>query len=280
MLKLLQFDAVSSLLTLPLYQSYDIVRDYDDVIIGQLYGHLHSDEFRVGLSDSAVNTTMIPAMKSPLLLAGSVTPLHGNDPSIRLVKYGPGSDAKYRLFDYESFKYDIGSGNHWSKLYAFSSAYGVYSDIAKEKGLSSEAFAALVESMDDLAGKESPVMEQYRSFMLSGADGDEGKSSKGSNVQCNATCRDEVICTFISATRPGYDNCLLERAPAWSQNGRAILGLAGAVVFAAMLVSFVVVRRKRKSKRDDYETASSVGDDVQHEPIDRADTNTGDQEMI
>ena len=117
-------------MALCLYFSYEIVKEFDDVIIAQLYGHLHSDEFRVGIADeseSMANISMLPTMNTPLLLAGSITPLHGNNPSIRLVKYGQkigdGSSTdntgKYGMLDYESHRYSLGAENEWSKLYTF-----------------------------------------------------------------------------------------------------------------------------------------------------------------
>ncbi|KAL7530139.1 hypothetical protein ACHAXR_003328 [Thalassiosira sp. AJA248-18] len=262
---------------------YEIVKEFDGVVIGQLFGHLHSDEFRVGLAEESDSKamSMIPSMNTPLLLAPSITPLHGNDPSFRLVKYGRrgGVDGKpqngnYRLLDYDTHRFSIGTGNDWSTLYTFSEAYSVASDIIKDEGLSSQAFQTIVESMEDnYWGGESPLLETYRSFMLSGADGDGSSSSKGANVGCDPTCRDEALCTFQSATRLGYDNCLLERQQVWIRNGRSIFGLVGVALFATALLFFVVVRC-RKGKRDNYESTPSVTDNRNLE-IDETD-----EEMI
>ena len=252
------------------------------MIIAQLFGHLHSDEFRVGLadeSDSTANLSMIPSMNTPLLLGPSVTPLHGNDPSFRIVKYGRGGggsgtqDMKYRLLDYDSHRCSIGTDNHWSKLYTFSEAYDMASDVIKEEGLTSEVFRTIVKSMEDKRGKESPVLTSYRSLMLSGADGD-SHDKRGVNFGCDSKCRDEFLCTFQSATRPGYDNCLLERKHAW-RNGRSIFGLVGAVVFATALIFLVIVRWRKKRRRDHYESTPSVTDGNKDSEIDAKD-----QEMM
>jgi hypothetical protein len=122
------------------YTSYDIVQEYDEIIIGQLFGHLHTDEFRVGgiFAETDNNTSKdndgngdilsIPSsISTPLLLGASVSPLHGNDPSFRLVMYdaagGGKKNAHHRLVDYESHAYSL-STRSWSKLYTFSEAYG------------------------------------------------------------------------------------------------------------------------------------------------------------
>lgn len=263
---------------------YDIVKEFDEVIIGQLFGHLHSDEFRVGLNEDG-DLSMIPTMNTPLLLGPSITPLHGNDPSIRLVKYGRLSgdgktqNGKYRLLDYDSYRYPIGSetGRSWSKLYTFSEAYDVASTVIQDEGLSSEVFKTIAEAMEDIKGKESTLMESYRSFMLSGADGDVAtSSSKGANVECDLTCRNEMMCTFYSATRGGYDRCLLERKQVWTTNGRSIFGLVGAVVFATVMISLFVIKRCRKRRaREDYESTPSVTGNVRND-----DDVEKDQEMI
>lgn len=263
--------------------SYKIVKEFDDLIIGQLYGHLHSDEFRVGRVEETTDSTsnsnaMIPSMSTPILLSGSITPLHGNDPSIRVVKYGRRGDAdnesqneKIRLLDYDSHRFSLNK-NSWSKLYTFSEAYSVASDLIKEEGLSSKVYHTIVESMEDERGRETLLLESYRSYMLSGADGDITSSFRGANIHCNVKCRDEMMCTFQSATRAGYDNCLLERKQEWVRRGRSIFGLVGAAVFASVMIAFLVVRCKKKSKRKDYRSTPSVIGNEQGEEK--------DQEMI
>lgn len=281
--------------------SYEIAKEFDGVIVAQLFGHLHSDEFRVGLADegsvtSGTNFSMIPSMNTPILLGPSITPLHGNDPSIRLVKYDRGGRAdassgtddggKYRLHDYDSHRFSIGAAEkHWSKLYTFSDAYSVALDavkkdgnLVKEDGLTSRAFRSIVNSMEDRKGKESPVLQLYRSFMRSGADGDE-KSKSGANVKCDSKCRDELLCTFTSATRSGYDDCILERFErkhSWMKNGRSIFGLVGATLFAMVAITFVIVRCRKRRRRDTYESTPSVtgnGHDAEND-------EANDQEMI
>lgn len=255
---------------------YEIVKEFDNLITAQLFGHLHSDEFRVGLaddesssSDTTANYSMIPSMTTPILLGPSITPLHGNDPSFRLVKYDRGGSekdhGKYRILDYDSNRFSFGTGN-WSKLYTFSEAYGAASDVIKEEGLSSKAFRTIVKSMKDKRGKESPTMKIYRSLMQSGADGDLS-GTRGPNVKCDSQCRDEYICTFQSATRSGYDNCVLERKHSWTKDGRSIFGLVGAVVFGIAIVAFGIARCRRRRKRNDYESTPSVTGNGQNDEI-------------
>ena len=259
--------------------SYELVKEFDEVITAQLFGHLHTDEFRVGLADegsaSMTNISLIPSMTTPILLGPSITPLHGNDPSIRLVKYGSRSDTdnpQYKLLDCDSHSFSMGVENQWSKLYTFSEAYSIASNQIKENGLSSEVFRTIVQSMEDEGGKESPLLESYRFYKQSGAAGNE----------CDSQCRDELLCIFQSATSSGYENCLLQRSHSWTMSptpGRNILGIFTSAIFFIVALSFGIVRYSRRRKRRSYHAAPSVGgDDVQKEGVE--ETGAKDQEMI
>lgn len=122
--------------------------------------------------------------------------------------------------------------------------------------------------MEDKRGKESPALKLYRSLLQSGADGDDSGNGRGANTKCNSTCRDEFQCTFQSATTAGYNNCLLERKQTWSDSGRSIFGLVGAMLFGIVAVAFVVIRLIKKSRRDDYESTPSVSGNVEIEEVD------------
>lgn len=290
----------------PSYPSYDIVQEYDEIIIGQLFGHLHTDEFRVGgiFAETEYNTSKdndgnedilsIPSsISTPLLLGASVSPLHGNDPSFRLVMYdaagGGKKNAHHRLVDYESHAYSL-STRSWSKLYTFSEAYGdvLSSDILKKEGLSSTVFRTVGQSMeDDITGEgennnkptkkeESSTLKQYRTYMLSGAEGD--AFNRGANVDCDSACRDEFVCTLQSATRAGYDNCLLgkkesRRADLMAKE-EGMIGLVVAGIVVIVVMSIAIVRcRKRQCLRASYDSPPSI-----HE--EEAGIDLKDKEMI
>ncbi|KAL7549140.1 hypothetical protein ACHAWF_012409 [Thalassiosira exigua] len=254
---------------------YEIVGEFDDIIIGQLFGHLHSDEFRVGPAEQVNSTdtiSMIPPLNTPLLLGPSVTPLHGNDPSIRVVEYGRrgGSETQggaYRLLDYESHRYTISGYSRWSKLYTFSEAYSSASDVIHDEGLSANAFRAIIESMKDYRGRESRTLKLYRSLLLSGANGkvnDSGSPGRGANIGCDSTCRDDFMCTLQSATSLGYENCLGTMSPHWTTDGKSIFGLVAATIFLAVAIVFGIVRFRKQKRREQYESTPSVGESVQN----------------
>lgn len=273
------------------------MKEFDDVVVAQLFGHLHSDEFRVGLASSSYDDeggdgemigediSLIPALSTPILLGPSVTPLHGNYPSFRIVRYDRGgrrggttTDAEggYRIVDYDSYSYSMigkeGDGG-WSKLYTFSDVYGdVASDVIEEEGLSSRTFRTIVGAMEDERwGGESPTLKAYRELKLSGAKIEVNQF--GASGTCDSKCRDDYMCIFMSATTSGYDRCMLERGETWYRVGGGRLGVVAGVLFAIMIIGFAFVRCRRmgRDKRKHYSSAPSVHDEAKDDGIDSQD---------
>ena len=287
------------------------MKEFDDVVMAQLFGHLHSDEFRVGLVDEGgaddggiiggSNVTSMPAaLSTPLLLGPSVTPLHGNDPSFRIVRYDRGGGrrggnnattddddggggGRYRIIDYDSYAHSMVAGGGkdedgggvggWSKLYTFSEVYGdVTSGVLEEEGLSSGALRAIVGAMEDGrrwgGGGESPTLKAYRSFKLSGAR--KAENQFGDAGTCDSRCRDDYMCVFGSTTAAGYDACMLERGgETWYRVWGDARAIATGVLFAVAIVGIAFrCRRIRRGKREHYDSAPSVHEDVKDDGID------------
>ena len=254
---------------------YDIVKEYDDVIMAQLYGHLHTDEFRVGGlasyedeikagGNDDTGTAYIPNMQSAILLGPSVTPLHGNDPSFRIFRYDQRGDVKeYQLVDYDSHVYSMTTNDNgnagWSKLYTFSDSYG---DVALEpiekEGLSSNTFRAIVMAMEHPSPWWSigEKLETYRSYKLSGAENDANQF--GAHGECNRECRTDYYCIFQSATTTAYDHCMLERRTMiQTQEKSVIVGVLLSIVI--VVCAFAKCRRMRRNTiRKNYEFTPSV----------------------
>ncbi|KAL7514108.1 hypothetical protein ACHAXN_011335 [Cyclotella atomus] len=243
---------------------YTLIEEFDDVVIAQLFGHLHSDEFRVGdLSMTQMNsdteTQMIPSLSSPLLLGPSVTPIHGNHPAFRLVKYGAVggnkkyNDGRFKLLDYESYSYLMNTNQTWEKLYTFSDLYASNYNI--EEGLSSKTMRSIVKSMENtIHRQESATFSSFRAFVKSGAS---GSQYAGFGVACDEQCKEEWICTIISATRNGFDNCLVSRRDS-REKAKGLLVIAMFAIVGAVAAFTFVIRQRRASKRSCYEETPSV----------------------
>ena len=233
---------------------YEIIGEFDDVIIGQLFGHLHSDEFRVGTGTSGIPSSL----STPLLLAGSLTPIHGNNPSFRKVFYdGDAADdsGSYKLLDYESHRYSKTDNNtgDWSKLYTFSETYGTAIEEIKTEGLSANVFRSLLRSMDDEEGNMSPAMNSFLSLVNSGSDGD--IEADLTFAECDANCRAEWLCVLSGTTTVfQYNKCLLQKR----RSNKHMIGIAGAALFAAALLFIMLVRSWRRRNKNQYESPASV----------------------
>ncbi len=232
---------------------YDIIKEFDDVIIGQLFGHLHSDEFRVGAGTSGIPSSL----STPLLLAGSLTPIHGNNPSFRKVFYegGTADENQYKLLDYESHRLSMSGSNtgDWSQLYTFSETYGTFTKEIKTEGLSANVFRSLLRSMEEKHGNLSPALNSFLLLKDSGSAGD--VESSHTDDDCDADCQAEWLCTLSgTTTTKQYNNCLQQkRGPS-----KHIIGIAGAAMFAAAFLFIMVVRLKKKRARDQYESTASI----------------------
>lgn len=240
---------------------YAIVHEFDDIIAGQLFGHLHTDEFRVGLGQSAIPFSL----STPLLLTGSLTPLHGNNPSFRKVFFGGKDDTvllnesiKYRLLDYESHRYPMSEEGEWTKLYTFSETYVNASDEIKRDGLSANVFRSILQSMKDEQGDS---LQSFLSLVSSGSDGYVESSRAG--VGCDEECRSEWICTLSGTTTVSqYNKCLSQKKREYC---RHMIGIAGATLFAIASLYITAAKLRRRRIRELYESTSSVDGTVEME---------------
>lgn len=110
---------------------HSILSRYSDVISAQLFGHLHSDEFRVPSTGSGV----------PLLISSSVTPVYRNNPSFRIVTYDRRSGT---IIDTSTMFLSIRQPEKgWALLYTFRSTYDV-------PNLTTKSLKAIVSRMEQL----------------------------------------------------------------------------------------------------------------------------------
>ncbi|KAF7284584.1 cyclic GMP-AMP phosphodiesterase SMPDL3A-like [Rhynchophorus ferrugineus] len=102
----------------------EVVRNYSDIIVGQFFGHLHSDTFRIMMDNKgkAISWAMI---------APSITPKRNhmgpNNPGLRLYKFNKDTG---QIFDYTQFYLDLSQTNakprlEWLVEYNFTSYYGI-----------------------------------------------------------------------------------------------------------------------------------------------------------
>jgi len=102
-----------------------LIDTYSDIVVAQLFGHLHSNEFRVLPSkQSKSDNLLLP----PLFITSALTPIYGNNPSFRIVTY---NTQDFTILDYETFYINVQQSNQttttaqWQKLSTFRQSFHV-----------------------------------------------------------------------------------------------------------------------------------------------------------
>jgi sphingomyelin phosphodiesterase acid-like 3 len=166
-----------------------IVEQYDDVIIGQLYGHLHTDEFRVQLKpiekvESRVNVVNgIPVTFG--MIGSSISPVFSNNAAYREFMLSKDLD-KYKIGGYKQYYMDIFNSNKLSKeVWAFEYDYNV---AYNQNGMDAKSMYNLIQSMS--ANPELLTDYIRRQEALYTPD------------------RYKFFCEFSHLTRESYETCM------------------------------------------------------------------------
>ncbi|XP_042895174.1 acid sphingomyelinase-like phosphodiesterase 3b isoform X1 [Parasteatoda tepidariorum] len=175
----------------------DILHQYTEIIIGQMYGHFHLDFFQLFQFNTG-------SFKSSSILASSVTPWHSIDefsttlpvnPSFKLMNY---SDSDFSLLDFEQFYMNLSKvnslkethldpGHLYEPLYQFTTFYGV-SDLSTN---------SLVKVYENLKKNDNRFQDF---FLLLTA----GKHS----AECGRDCKIAQLCAMSGTSNEEYDQCM------------------------------------------------------------------------
>lgn len=165
----------------------DLLERYQHIVVGQLFGHTHSDQFKVYTrkNGDAVGVA---------LLAPSVTPYNGRNPSFRLFSYKkaliePPVSAK--LLNYCNYLLNLTSANkaknssEWILGYCAKEQYGLASMEPKEW----QKLAIGLRDNDVLWEKFAKNFRAQRPW------------------KCNSACRVEHVCYTMSSTFYDFQTC-------------------------------------------------------------------------
>ncbi|KAK9506966.1 hypothetical protein O3M35_008805 [Rhynocoris fuscipes] len=107
-----------------------LIRSYSNIIVGQFFGHLHSDTFRVVYNDMGrpVNWMLLAPAVSPKRTASGP-----NNPGVRLYKF---ETSNGQVLDYTQYYLDLNNANQrdsadWQQEYDLTSYYGLTEVTAK-----------------------------------------------------------------------------------------------------------------------------------------------------
>lgn len=251
--------------------------DYIFVIAGEFFGHLHSDEFRFIVSPPTIIETNDSSSEAasanisddlskteslhwwPMLLASSVSPMYGSNPSYRFVSYDHETGS---LLDYDTYYLNlVDSSNEddvdveeWKKGPSFCDSFDL-------KDMSRFSLQSLVQSLNHSLGEPNSLLWQsliHRQHVFG--------SNEGTSCQ-DIPCRRAWICTFTTVTSAEYANCLDAAGASatevffarMSPKKRLIVGVA--VVGVAILGLFLFLCRvgPRYLRRRHYQQQSLDG---------------------
>ncbi|XP_055937861.1 acid sphingomyelinase-like phosphodiesterase 3b [Argiope bruennichi] len=243
---------------LPHLESYlKILLNYSQVIVGQLYGHLHVDMFQVYQYNTGV-------FKGSSLLASSVTPWHSNkqdnvsipvNPSVRLIHY---SRTDARLLEFDQYYLNLTKANNMSEtpkentnvyelLYSFAKFYGV-------PDLSTESLVQVYETLK----RNKTVFDSFFTFL----------SAAERTVDCDSDCEVAQLCSISCSSNQEYDMCFKSSdynysttpiPPHKSKESVIIYVSICLVTFGFILLLFIVIKKFWiSSGRSEYSQFSSI----------------------
>lgn len=144
------------------HQYLEIVQDpaVSHVIAAQLFGHTHSDEFRI--------LPEVTGDGGPLLVAGSLSPIYGSIPSFHVVEYSASSG---RLLDITMYSTTLSSitsdGISWSHTYQMTD-HAVLRSFREQTGyLTNEAYLQFARSMITSATEWSTYTQWFSTSLQS-----------------------------------------------------------------------------------------------------------------
>jgi sphingomyelin phosphodiesterase acid-like 3 len=198
---------------------FSILKNYREIVLGQLFGHLHSGEFRL------LHHPQEKTIQYPMLLSSALTPIYGANPSFRVVQYKEDSGL---ILDYDTYYLDLVSQEpNWSQIKSFRESFQV-------PDMSTSSLETILQNL-----MSNPQNASLWDVFLS-------RKSAHSTIPetCDEECRYDWICTFQSITKNDYNDCVREATttslwddvprPAWNI---VLVGLLFAVVGAVLLVA-------------------------------------------
>ncbi|GMF28157.1 unnamed protein product [Phytophthora lilii] len=213
-----------------------IVGQYADIIKAQLFGHVHSIEFRLPLSGSQIalfkqNGVTVDeedyedmSELVPLFMTAAISPIFLNNPAFMIWDF----DAiTYDLLDFTVYGSNISSENQamdWNLLFQASTEYGTSS-------LNTSEITSFVER----AAGNAELLEQYYY---------NSKAQSRLQPSCvDAACQAEWLCSlYWWSTTTDYEACVVSTKAAKSKGSSAIQVLvsssAGSLLVASVATIF------------------------------------------
>ncbi|KAK9701967.1 Acid sphingomyelin phosphodiesterase C-terminal region [Popillia japonica] len=184
----------------------ELVQRYSSVIVGQFFGHLHSDSFRV-----IYNKRGRPV--SWAMLAPAVTPRQtpdgSNNPGLRLYRFNKNTG---HILDYTQYYLDLPTANlnsksepEWVVEYNFTSYYGI-------SNITPLALHNLADKLT-LANDQSTFAKYFRANSVKMYNNPQGN--------CDANCAHTHYCAITRVDYEEHEQCLKTAASALASSSTA-----------------------------------------------------------
>jgi sphingomyelin phosphodiesterase acid-like 3 len=224
--------------------------DYPGLVKGHLYGHLHSDEFRIPVWNNTDDDKVV------LWLAPSITPVYGSNPSIRLAHYESDTGV---LLDYDTYYLDLKRSDtdsiaEWMESSSFRDSYRV-------PDLSRTSIERIVTELSEMPS--SPLWKVLLSRQHVYAD-DDAATEEG----CGQICQKEWLCMFRTTTKAEYSECLVAEQASSSSTSGGDIGLIVVAILVLAVIGGVVLNMGgpiRFLKRLGYQATISVDEDEDYD---------------
>uniref|UniRef100_A0A914E8U7 Sphingomyelin phosphodiesterase n=1 Tax=Acrobeloides nanus TaxID=290746 RepID=A0A914E8U7_9BILA len=165
---------------------YNAVNRFEDTIVGQFFGHTHSEQYYMTYADPEDHTSR---PTSVIFSAPSATPYSRYNPGYRIYTIdGNYTGSTYQVLDFEEWYFNLtahGNDNHttWEQLFASAkTAYGL-------KNMSAYEWNNLAERMRN---NDTLFQTYLRNFYRR-------DDVKRPDLVCNATCKADYICNIRKA---------------------------------------------------------------------------------
>ncbi|XP_044756702.1 acid sphingomyelinase-like phosphodiesterase 3b isoform X2 [Coccinella septempunctata] len=170
----------------------ELIRKYSELIVGQFFGHLHSDTFRVIYNERGHPTSW--AMLAPALTPRRLTD-GPNNPGIRLYKYNQNTG---QILDYTQYYLDLSAAkehNHaeWAVEYNFSTHYMI-------NNITPLALHNLAEKLSNASGDNPTFNRYYRANSV--------RFHNNQHSTCDATCAHTHYCAITRVDYHEHEQCL------------------------------------------------------------------------
>jgi len=168
-----------------------VTKTYKDIVIGQLFGHIHKDELRVHRLNEAAGKDDVAF----LLTAPGITPLYKNNPGFRIVSF---NKNKRLLSDYEQYYMDIVLSTQnkqpiWMFDYSFGNKYLEHVPLEKR-----EITGKVVSDVVDSFVNRTNMNKHWQNFI----------QHRQVNYQPDAYNRYKLYCAVKHVMKDAFDECV------------------------------------------------------------------------